>query len=122
SAAHPRNLSRLRAVILLGGSVRATPLSESIGRSLLDLPLDVNGSIFNHWLAHAGDCARHAGLERLPVRVMVNRNTPEPVSATPPHYGTYRVERDLSEYRGTGGILRDLAVDYNDDDLILASN
>ena len=122
SAAHPRNLKRLRAVVLLGGSVRATPLSESISRSLLDLPLDGNGSIFNHWLAHAADLARHAGLERLPVRVMVNRNTLEPVSATPPHYGTFRVERDLSEYRGTGGILRDLALDYADDDMILVCN
>jgi mannose-1-phosphate guanylyltransferase len=53
---------------------------------------------------------------------MVNRNTLEPVSATPPHYGMFRVERDLSEYRGTGGILRDLAVDYADDDLILVCN
>ncbi|HEX8524680.1 MAG TPA: WecB/TagA/CpsF family glycosyltransferase [Tepidisphaeraceae bacterium] len=122
SASHPRNLSRLRAVVLLGGSVRSTALSESISRSLLDLPLDSNGSIFNHWLAHSADLARHAGLERLPVRVMVNRNTPEPVSATPPHYGAFRVERDLSEYRGTGGILRDLAVDYSDDDLILVCN
>jgi N-acetylglucosaminyldiphosphoundecaprenol N-acetyl-beta-D-mannosaminyltransferase len=122
SASHPRNLARLRAVVLLGGSVRATPLSESINRSLLDLPLDANGSIFNHWLAHAADLARHAGLERLPVRVMVNRNTPEPMSATAPYYGAFRVERDLSEYRGTGGILRDLAVDYADDDLILVCN
>jgi hypothetical protein len=32
------------------------------------------------------------------------------------------VERDLSEYRGTGGVLRDLAADYNDDDLILIAN
>ena len=122
SVAHPRNLARLRAVVLLGGSVRATPLSESINRSLLDLPLDDNGSIFNHWLAHAAELARHAGLERLPVRVMVNRNTLEPISATPPFYGSFRVERDLSEYRGTGGILRDLAVDYADDDLILVCN
>ncbi len=122
SAANPRNLAHLRAVVLLGGSVRSTPLSESIDRSLLDLPLDANGSIFNHWLAQAADLARHAGLERLPVRVMVNRNTAEPVSATPPYYGAFRVERDLSEYRGTGGIVRDLAVEYADDDLILVCN
>src|SRR5439155_2131377 len=34
----------------------------------------------------------------------------------------FRVERDLSEYRGTGGVLRDLAADYGDDDLVLVCN
>jgi hypothetical protein len=32
------------------------------------------------------------------------------------------VERDLSEYRGTGGLLHDLARDYHDDDLLLVAN
>ncbi len=38
------------------------------------------------------------------------------------YYGNFRVERDLSEYRGTGGVLRDLAADYDDDDLVLVCN
>jgi N-acetylglucosaminyldiphosphoundecaprenol N-acetyl-beta-D-mannosaminyltransferase len=115
-------LTRLRAMILLGGSVRSSPLSAACGRSVLDLPLDADGSVFNHWLLHATELARYIGLEKLPVRVMVNRNTPEPVSAAPIYYGKFRVERDLSEYRGTGGVLRDLAADYDDDDLILVCN
>src|SRR4051794_41157339 len=53
---------------------------------------------------------------------MVNQTSPEPTSADPKHYGTFRVERDLSEYRGTGGVLHDLARDYADDDLILMGN
>ncbi len=110
------------AMVLLGGSVRSSLSSDACGRSLLDLPLGGDGSIFNHWLAHAADLARHAGLARLPVRVMVNRNAPDPVSAAPMHYGNFRVERDLSEYRGTGGVLRDLAADYDDDDLVLVCN
>jgi hypothetical protein len=126
-ATHPAadrigSLLRLRAMILLGGAVRSSPLSEACARSALDLPLDADGSIFNHWLLHATELARYIGTEKLPVRVMVNRNTPEPVSAAPIHYGKFRVERDLSEYRGTGGVLRDLAVDYDDDDLILVCN
>jgi N-acetylglucosaminyldiphosphoundecaprenol N-acetyl-beta-D-mannosaminyltransferase len=120
--AHGRSLHKLRAMILLGGSVRPTPLTNSIGRSVLDLPLDGDGSILNHWLAHARELARHAGLEQLPVRVLVNQNSPEPSSAAPRYEGTFRVERDLSEYRGTGGVLRDLAADYADDDLILVAN
>jgi N-acetylglucosaminyldiphosphoundecaprenol N-acetyl-beta-D-mannosaminyltransferase len=120
---HTRSLNRLRAMILLGGQVRSSgSLSEACGRSILDLPLDADGSIFNHWLAGATDLARHAGVENLPVLVMVNRHTPEPVSAAQKYVGQYRVERDLSEYRGTGGVLRDLAANYDDDDLLLVCN
>jgi hypothetical protein len=102
--------------------VRPTPLSNSIGRSLLDLPLDENGSVLNHWLSHAAELAKVAGLEKLPVRVMVDRSSPEPISAAVKYFGTFRVERDQSEYRGTGGVLGDLAANYADDDLILVAN
>lgn len=125
TAASPTELSslgRLKAMILLGGHVRPTPLSNSIGRSLLDLPLDDEGSVLNHWLSHATALAKVAGLEKLPVRVMVDRNSPEPISAAVKYFGTFRVERDQSEYRGTGGVLGDLATDYDDNDLILVAN
>ena len=115
-------LSRLRAIVLLGGSVRASALVSAAGRSVLDLPLDEKGTILNHWLRHADDIARWAALERLPVRVMVNQTAMEPRSAEVHHYGTFRVERDLSDYRGTGGVLHDVAADYDDDDLILVAN
>jgi len=116
------SLSRLKALVLLGGHVRSTPLTESIGRSLLDLPLDENGSVLNHWLNHSVELAKSVGLEKLPVRVMVDRNSPEPISAAVKYFGTFRVERDQSEYRGTGGVLRDLAQRYDPDDLILVAN
>jgi hypothetical protein len=115
-------LSRLRALVLLGGSVRPSPLAVATGRSVLDLPLDDSGSVLNGWLSQAADLAKSAGLEKLPVRVMVNHASPEPTSADSRYFGTFRVERDLSEYRGTGGVLRDLANDYADDDLILVAN
>jgi N-acetylglucosaminyldiphosphoundecaprenol N-acetyl-beta-D-mannosaminyltransferase len=116
------SLSRLKGIVLLGGHVRSTPLGESIGRSLLDLPLDENGSVLNHWLNHAAELAKVVGLEKLPVRVMVDRNSPEPISAAVKYYGSFRVERDQSEYRGSGGVLGDLANQYQDDDLILVAN
>lgn len=115
------SLSRLRALVLLGGSVRPSPLSQVAGRSVLDLPLDEDGTVLNHWIDGATELASAAGLDKLPVRVMVNQNTPEPTSAAR-HYGAFRVERDASEFRGTGGVLRDLASDYEDDDLILVAN
>ena len=117
-----RPLSRLRALVLLGGSVRPTALGLATGRSVLDLPLDENGSVFNGWLDHAAELSTAIGLKQLPVRVMVNQRSPEPASAESRHYGRFRVERDLSEYRGTGGVLHDLAKEYDDDDLILVGN
>lgn len=118
----PRALSGLRAMILLGGAVRATQLSSCTRRSLLDLPLDSDGTILNHWLSHAQAVSQWAALSRFPVRVMVNQNAIEPTSADARHYAEFRVERDLSEYRGTGGVLRDLTAEYEDDDLILVAN
>jgi hypothetical protein len=118
----PRALSGLRAMVLLGGAVRASELSSGTRRSLLDLPLDSEGSILTHWLGHAQEVAQWAALSRLPVRVMVNQNAPDPISADTGHYGEFRVERDLSDFRGTGGVLHDLAAGYDDEDLILVAN
>jgi N-acetylglucosaminyldiphosphoundecaprenol N-acetyl-beta-D-mannosaminyltransferase len=117
-----RSLSRLKALVLLGGSVRPTALGLATGRSVLDLPLDENGSVFNGWLDQAAELKRELGLDELPVRVMVNQNSADPSSADARHFGAFRVERDLSEYRGTGGVLHDLARDYADDDLVLVAN
>jgi N-acetylglucosaminyldiphosphoundecaprenol N-acetyl-beta-D-mannosaminyltransferase len=117
-------LSRLRAVVLLGGSVRPSPLAQATGRSVLDLPLERSTTLINFWLAQAKDIAELAGLDpgRLPVRVMVSQNSPEPESAEERFFGTFRIERDRSEYRGTGGVLRDVGSEYDDDDLILVAN
>jgi len=115
-------LSRLRAVILLGGSVRPSPLSAAASRSVLDLPLDENGSLLNFWLAQSMDVAKLAGLAKLPIRVLVNQAAREPVSANEKYFGNFRVEKDLSEYRGTAGVLRDVTADYGDDDFVLVAN
>ena len=120
-------LSRVRALVLLGGGVRPSSLTASAQRSVLDLPLENRSTVLDHWLNHAADLARLAGVENIPVRVLVNRKSPEPMldghgGTRPERYRTVRVERDLSEYRGTGGVLGDLAIDYADDDLILVAN
>jgi N-acetylglucosaminyldiphosphoundecaprenol N-acetyl-beta-D-mannosaminyltransferase len=120
--AQPASIARLRGLVLLGGSVRANELASATRRSVLDLPLDKTGSILNHWLNHAGEVATWAAIEKLPVRVKVNQNAFEPHSAEVKHYGNFRVERDLSDFRGTGGVLHDLASDYEDEDLLLIAN
>ncbi|HEX8323131.1 MAG TPA: WecB/TagA/CpsF family glycosyltransferase [Tepidisphaeraceae bacterium] len=117
-----RGLRRLKAVILLGGKVRQTSLGAALDRSVLDLPLEQNGTLLNHWIMQCGGLARRVGLEDLLVRVMVDQKAFEPKSIDPSFAGMVRVERDRSSFRGTGGLLADIAADYGDDDLILVAN
>lgn len=122
SSSGTRGLSRLKAVILLGGRVRETELSSSIDRSVLDLPLDDSQSILNHWVAQCTDLRQRLGLEQFMVRVMVDQKNLEPKSVHAQYQGMYRVERDRSSFRGTGGVLADITAEYADDDLILVGN
>jgi N-acetylglucosaminyldiphosphoundecaprenol N-acetyl-beta-D-mannosaminyltransferase len=117
-----RGLKRLKAVILLGGKVRESPLSMAIGRSRLDLPLDETGTILNHWLTQCDELARRAALENLLVRVTVDQTSHEPKTIDPRFAHMVRVERDQSSFRGTGGLIADIAADYADDDLLLVGN
>lgn len=117
----PPVISRLRGLVLLGGAVRASELTAATQRPILDLPVDEHGSILNHWLRHATEVARWASVEKLLVRIKVNQNAAEPQSADPKYFGQLRVERDLSDFRGTGGVLHDLSADYDDDDLLLVA-
>jgi N-acetylglucosaminyldiphosphoundecaprenol N-acetyl-beta-D-mannosaminyltransferase len=110
---------RLRGLVLLGGSVRISPLAAAVGRSVLDLPIGNGQTVLTHWLDQAERAAEHLGIPRLPVRLLVDRNALDPKSASPDRC---RVERDTSEYRGTGGLLANVALDYDDDDLILVGN
>ena len=123
------SLRRLRAVVLLGGKVRPGPLELCVGRSPLDLPMDDGGrTILGQWLEHARDLADRYGLRRLPLRVTVSRHSPDPTGGDADAEagggvgGDFTVERDQGEYRGTGGVLRDLAQAYDDDDYILVGN
>jgi N-acetylglucosaminyldiphosphoundecaprenol N-acetyl-beta-D-mannosaminyltransferase len=114
----PAALGRLRGLVLLGGSVRPGPLAAAVGRNVLDLPLGDGKTVLTRWLEQAAEVAKLVGLAELPVRLLVDQQAAEPVSGN----GRCRIERDTSEYRGTGGLLANVAVDYQDDDLILVGN
>jgi N-acetylglucosaminyldiphosphoundecaprenol N-acetyl-beta-D-mannosaminyltransferase len=116
------NLRRIRGLVLLGGSVRSTELTAAINRSVLDLPLDDGATLLDHWLGHARDLARHLGLERLPVRITLDRSSIAPAGAAPRFAGDWAAERDVNDLRGTGGLLRDLAQHYGPDDYLLVAN
>jgi hypothetical protein len=117
-----RPLDRMRAVVLLGGALRPNPLLQAIGRSVLDLPLDASTTILSHWERHATDLALHLRAPSLPLRVMVDAKSPAPRSSRPSEPVAVTVERDPVELRGTGGLLRDLAEAYDDDDWLLVAS
>jgi N-acetylglucosaminyldiphosphoundecaprenol N-acetyl-beta-D-mannosaminyltransferase len=110
---------RLRGLVLLGGGVRPSALVTAIGRSVLDMPLGNGKTVLARWLDEAADVARLLEIDHLPVRLLVDPGGAEPRSVP---RDRYRMERDKSEYRGTGGLLANIAVDYDDDDMILVGN
>lgn len=113
---------RPAAVILLGGAVRQTALRASIGRSVVDLPVEVGRTLIDCWIAHCLRLAEALEVCDLPVRLILDRAAPEPRSLAPAGAVRPVVERDGSDYRGTGGVLHDVAACYSDDDYILVGN
>lgn len=112
----------MQAVVLLAGSVRATRLREAIRRSMLDLPVGEGRTLLQYWQAQTSGLARAVGLKRLEVRVMVDREATEPAAPAAQDGVILSVERDPLDFRGTGGVLKDLSKAYAPDDYILVAN
>ena len=121
SAERAELMARLRAVVVLAGSVRPTRLRRAAGRFVLELPVDERHTILDCWREQVSDLVAACRLDRLPVRVMIDHATPPASRQHWPEPVDLRIERDPLEYRGTGGLLRDLAADYADDELILVA-
>lgn len=115
-------LSRLRGVVLLAGTVRPNPLRRAIGRFMLELPIDANRSIMDLWHQQLSDLAESFQLPQIPVRVVVDRTTAVPARNTWNGRCDVRFEQDPLDYRGTGGLLRDLATQYEPHDYLLIVN
>lgn len=120
-------LSRLRALVLLSGVVRTKSWIADIGRSVLDLPIDSSRTLLGHWLEHGARLAEVPGVERLSMEVLVDRLSPMPESgrliksAAKSGVDDLKVERDPADYRGTGGVLRDLSLRYDENDYLLVA-
>ena len=110
------------SLILLGGVLRSTRFHSSIGRSVLDLPVTQGMSILQLWADHVAPLARALGNPRLSVRLLLNFAAPRPRSAWEAGSVPLHIEEDPSEFRGTGGILRDLAAGYDDDSHLLVAS
>jgi len=113
---------RMQSIILLSGSVRSTGLMAAVGRSPLDLPIDSRRALRDLWRDAALDVARVLGAGRLVVRILADHDTPAPALFDAGENLDLRLERDASEFRGTGGILRDACSGYADDDWVLMAS
>jgi mannose-1-phosphate guanylyltransferase len=113
---------QLQAIVLLGGNVRTSRFGEAIGRSILDLPVEKDQTLLAFWQTQAQQLVRGLGLDRMSMRLMLDRSATEPAAALPIDGVVLSVERDPYAYRGTGGVLRDLAGAYADDDYLLVAN
>lgn len=116
--------SRLRALVMLAGSVSPGRMLQRIGRSLFELPLEKNCTILDGWCREAVEVAGNFGLPTLPVRVLIDRGSPEPATPAGPsaELSPVTIERDPRELRGTGGVLRDISTGYDDDDVLIVAN
>jgi hypothetical protein len=121
---HVPLLNRLRAVVLLSGSVRPRRLIRDVGRPAFELPLESGLTILDHWRLEVAGLGRAIGSYDLCLRVLVECNSPGPTR--PPSVlsglAPVQIEHDPTAFRGTGGVLRDLAAECRPDDVLLVGN
>jgi hypothetical protein len=113
--------AQLRAAVLLGGTVRPSVFGAGIRRSMLDLPVSGSQTLLGYWGEEFAAVGSALGLAKIVVRVVIGRNCIAPHKPTAPDGVRMTVERDPVEFRGTGGVLHDLASSYDDDDLLLVA-
>jgi len=113
---------RIRALILLGGSLRPHTFARAIGRSLLDLPIDSDHNVMDWWREQACALASTLGLRSLPVRLVLDRSASEPRLDDGSCAASVCVERDPADFRGTGGLLHDLVAQYDNEDYVVVAN
>ncbi len=115
----------LRAVVVLSGGVRPNELLAGLGRSLLDLPLPAGRSLLAFWRDQVSAVAKGlpgAGSGDLPLRAIVSRPGALPLEVAMVPGVDVRPEYEKVELRGTGGLLRDIAEEYNDSDALLVAH
>lgn len=117
-----RPLSNLRAVVLLAGDVRTNTLRKLTGRASPSLPVGANRTVLDCWREQLITLAETLGIDQLPVRVLISRNS----GLTPrvERFGPVlmSIEYDPSSFRGTAGLLSDIARSYEDDDQLLVTS
>jgi hypothetical protein len=142
-----RPLRALRGVVLLGGSVWMSGLRAAIARPVVELPVAPQKSILDVWCERVAELGESIGRAELPIRVVLTQGAPlpsaaavmlaarasaagpaTPAPAAPAPAAETRprsnvaIERDAVAFRGTGGVLRDLANGEPDDGFMVVAN
>lgn len=110
------------AVVLLGGLVRPTHLSMAAQRSMLGLPVSPERTILHLWQEEINSLAEALQLPHLTAIVLTNRQSHSLTLPAAVDRVDISLKEDESDYRGTGGVLRDLAQDYPPDQFLLVAN
>ncbi len=117
---HPQNFDHgpqapgaIAACVLLAGGLRPSPVVLATERNILDLYTTETRSNLDVWLA------RIETLGRMPVRVVHGGETPAPMTPPRDAWPELTIEKDPSGFRGPGGVLRDLCVDYPGESTVL---
>lgn len=118
----PRSLSDLRAVVLLAGEVRANTLRKLTGRSLTSMPVANYRTVLDCWREQLITLAESLGVEQLPVRVLISRNSHTKPCTEQLGPVLLSIEYDPSSFRGTAGLLSDIARAYKDYDKLLVTS
>jgi UDP-N-acetylglucosamine transferase subunit ALG13 len=112
-------LRSLSCIVLLDGAVTRRTFSRSIGRSTLELPISDGRTVMDHWLDVVDQLRRLLGQPELCCKVVVGHNAKPPQLRSRDTAAGVVVERDPSDFRGTGGLLHDIAKTHEPDEAFL---
>lgn len=110
-----------RCVVLMAGGVSGRSLPSSLGRSVLDFPIEPELRLWEVWARRLAELSSLKSDSPARVRVLTGTASPSPRSGVLQQAG-WSVQRDLTSYRGTGGALRDLAEEFAPHELLLVGS
>jgi len=111
----------IAAVVLLAGGTGSASLARAAERSVLELPIAQDETVFSHWRNELETAFAHR-MPEFPAEVRIlggpllqfdARNASGPIKIEHDH--------DYGELRGTGGLLHDVAAEYPDDAYIIVA-
>ncbi len=112
--------ARMKGVVVLVGAVRPSGLMEGISRSILDLPLNTLGEkLLDRWMREVRGLMETRGIGRMTLKVMLDAGSPAPTVRPALEGLAVEVARDPFEYRGTGGVMHDVARELDDEDYLV---
>ncbi len=89
---------------------------------MLDLPVRSGETVLSFWRDQVMRLAERHRLQHIPLRIMIDRASARPAVRDEGGPAGIVIENDAAEFRGTGGLLRDLSAAYEPDDYIIVAN